>query len=105
MKNSFFQHLMPLISLVYIALTQAALADQERFWPVTLPGDNTLNQTHGLMPYMRAAVSRELPVRYFRELISAGSSVVVVEGNWPSYKPRANSGGVIISAWLTAPTR
>ena len=95
MNKSLANQLMPMISLVFLSLGQTARADRERFWPVALPGDSNLDQTHALMPYMRAAESRELPVRYFRELIRAGSAVVVIEGNWPSYKPDAISGGSI----------
>jgi hypothetical protein len=69
--------------------------ENERFWQVDMPTDSTLNQLHALMPYMKAAVAKELPVRYFRELIAANAAVVVSEGNWPSYKPGLFAGGTI----------
>jgi hypothetical protein len=44
---------------------------------------------------MRAAAGRELPLRFFRELIRANASVTVVEGEWPSYQPGILYGGTI----------
>lgn len=67
----------------------------ERFWPVSYPSDAQLSQSHKLMPYMKAAATRELPLKFFRELISSDSSVVVVEGSWPSYRPGFLYGGTI----------
>lgn len=67
----------------------------ERFWQVSYPSDTQLDSSHTLMPYMRAAASRELPLRFFRELIQAKSAVSVVEGSWPSYRPGYFYGGTI----------
>jgi hypothetical protein len=73
------------------------LKDQsnQRFWQVTEPTDSSLNQAHALSRYMRAAAGRELPLRFFRELIKANASVTVVEGEWPSYQPGILYGGTI----------
>jgi hypothetical protein len=60
-----------------------------------IPSDSHLNQNHALMPYMRAAALRQLPLRYFRELIEAGAEIQVLEGDWPTYKPSVPSGGTI----------
>ncbi len=67
-----------------------------RFWPVSFPADEFLDQSHTLMPYMRAAAKRELPLRFFRELIERDASVSVVEGSWPSYRPGIFYGGTVI---------
>lgn len=47
------------------------------------------------MRYMRAAAARELPLRFFRELIQADSAVTVTEGDWPTYQPGILYGGTI----------
>ncbi len=67
----------------------------QRFWTVDEPGDSSLNQSHPLRRYMQAAAGRELPLRFFRELIRANASVTVVEGEWPSYQPGILYGGTI----------
>jgi hypothetical protein len=67
----------------------------ERFWPVSYPSDSQLNQSHTLIRYMKAAAARELPLRFFRDLIESNSSVSVIEGNWPSYRPGMFYGGTI----------
>ena len=71
------------------------LQENERFWQVTEPADQNLNQSNSLMRYMRAAAARELPLRFFRELIQANSAVTVIEGDWPSYQPGILYGGTI----------
>ena len=73
------------------------LKDQsnQRFWTVLETGDSSLNQSHPLTRYMRAAAGRELPLRFFRELIKSNASVTVVEGEWPSYQPGILYGGTI----------
>jgi hypothetical protein len=65
------------------------------FWPVSYPSDEFLDPVHALMPYMHAAAQRGLPLRFFRELIEFESSVTVVEGEWPSYRPGFFYGGTI----------
>ncbi len=91
--------LLPVFSLVMScgrSADKSMLTDtSERFWPVSYPSDTQLNQSHTLMPYMKAAAARELPLRFFRELIESGSSVSVVEGSWPSYRPGVFYGGTI----------
>lgn len=69
--------------------------ENERFWRVTEPSDQSLNQNNPLMRYMRAAAARELPLRFFRELIQADSAVTVTEGDWPTYQPGILYGGTI----------
>jgi hypothetical protein len=66
-----------------------------RFWLVSVPADSQLNQNHPLMTYMKAAAARELPLRFFRELIEENASVTVTEGSWPTYQPGYFSGGTI----------
>jgi hypothetical protein len=66
-----------------------------RFWSVAEPGDENLNQNSPLMRYMRAAAARELPLRFFRELIKANAAVTVIEGDWPTYHPGILYGGTI----------
>ena len=67
----------------------------ERFWRVVESSDHSLNQNNPLMRYMRAAAARELPLRFFRELIQADSAVTVTEGDWPTYQPGVLYGGTI----------
>lgn len=69
--------------------------DGGRFWRVSEPSDQNLNQSNDLMRYMRAAAARELPLRFFRELIKANSAVTVIEGDWPRYQPGILYGGTI----------
>jgi hypothetical protein len=78
------------------SLKQSFLGENQRFWVVSTAADALLSQSHALMPYMRAAAQRELPLRFFRELIEVESSVTVVEGNWPSYRPGIFYGGTIL---------
>ena len=76
----------------------------ERFWPVSSGSDSQLDQSHSLMPYMKAAASRELPLRFFRELIQYNASVSIVEGSWPSYRPGYFYGGTIYMPSAANPT-
>lgn len=75
-----------------------------RFWPVSMPTDAQLNQSHTLMTYMAAATARELPLRYFRELIENNVAISVVEGDWPSYRPGYFYGGTIYMPSSANPT-
>ena len=75
-----------------------------RFWMVSVPSDSQLSQNHPLMPYMKAAAARELPLGYFREIIENNAGVSVGEGNWPTYQPGIFSGGTIYMPSSSDPT-
>lgn len=69
--------------------------ESQRFWMVSIPSDSQLNPNHPLMLYMKAAAARELPLRFFREIIENNAGVDVGEGSWPTYQPGMFSGGTI----------
>lgn len=84
-----------LVSCGRVELSRPKEQSNQRFWTVYETGDSSLNQSHPLVRYMRAAAGRELPLRFFRELIKANASVTVAEGEWPSYQPGILYGGTI----------
>lgn len=70
-------------------------ADPTRWWPTSLAEDGNLSRQHVLYRYYAAALGKELPLRFFRELIQAQANVKVKEGSWPRYVPGSFGGGTI----------